>query len=95
MWKSLMMCFVLKVYLNVEEFGRFVLDQYEGAATPQNLSIVHDALQSAELKVSSATSIRQRGKLGWTAFLKMQATYTGEWAAVIQLHTTSHPDLLL
>jgi hypothetical protein len=46
-----------------------MLDQYEVAATQHKLTIVHNALNAVELKVPSATSTRQRGQLGWTAFL--------------------------
>jgi hypothetical protein len=46
MLKSLMICFVFRVHFNVGELGRFVLDQYEIAMTPQNLMIVNTALNS-------------------------------------------------
>ena len=95
MLKLLMICFVYKIYFNLGELGRFVVDQYEVAATAQNLAAVNVALNSGALKVPTATSIRQKGKLGWTAFLKAHPLYTDEWAANIVLMTTSHPDLLL
>ena len=43
------MYFLFTFYFNVGEFGRFVLDQFEVAATPKNLVIVNDALRSTEL----------------------------------------------
>ena len=95
MLKLLMNAFVYKIYFNLGELGRFVVDQYEVAATAQNLAAVNVALNSGALKVPTATSIRQKGKLGWTAFLKAHPLYTDEWAANIVLMTTSHPDLLL
>ena len=95
MLKLLMIAFVYKIYFNLGELGRFVVDQYEVAATAQNLAAVNVALSSGALKVPTATSIRQKGKLGWTAFLKAHPLYTDEWAANIVLMTTSHPDLLL
>ncbi len=73
----------LKVYFNVGELDRFVLDQDEVAATPHNLTIVNNALNSAELKVPSVTSTRQRGQLRWTAFLKINTTCTDEWVETI------------
>ena len=66
-----------------------MLDQYEVAATPHKLTIINNALNSVELKLPSATSTRQRGQRGWTAFLKANTTYTDEWAADLLLHTAS------
>ena len=95
MMKLLIICFVYKIYFNIGELGRFLLDQYEVAPTPQNLTAVNVALNSGALKVPSATSTRQRGKGAWTAFLKVHPLWAEGWAALILLMTTSHPDLLL
>ena len=60
--KVLMICFQHKIYFNLGELGRFLIDHYEVAVTAQNMAAVNAVLKSVALKVPSGTSTRQKGK---------------------------------
>ena len=62
--------FQVAVYFNLADFGRFVLEELSVNLTAVNLGLINAALNSAELSVSSATSIRQKFKKAYDKLLK-------------------------